>query len=156
MQADGLYKLHPDLRLVTDVAAFEAAVVRADAAQPGSDEELAVLAAADAAYTGEYLEGVDAIWAIARRAALARGYARVLHRSAQRRLTTDPPEAVAYAERLLAEDPTSERACELVLRCLKAAGDQDRARQIYRAFASRVRDDFGVEPAPGLAALVAT
>ncbi|HEY3109784.1 MAG TPA: tetratricopeptide repeat protein, partial [Chloroflexota bacterium] len=159
-QADGLYKglykLHPDLQLVTDVAAFEAALVRADAAQPGSDEELEALAAADAAYTGEYLEGVDATWAIARRAALTRGYARVLHRSAQRHLATDPPEAVAYAERLLAHDPTSERACELMLRCLKAAGDPDRARQIYRAFASRLRDDLGIEPGSSLAALVAT
>ncbi|HEY3111645.1 MAG TPA: bacterial transcriptional activator domain-containing protein, partial [Chloroflexota bacterium] len=77
-------------------------------------------------------------------------------RSAQRHLTTDLPAAVAYAERLLADDPTSERACELLLHCLKAAGDGDRAREIYRAFASRVRDDLGIEPAPGLAALVAS
>jgi DNA-binding SARP family transcriptional activator len=154
-QVDGLYKLHPELRLSTDVAAFEAALLRADAAEPGSDEELEALAAADEAYAGEYLEGLDAIWPIARRAALARGHARVLYRSAQRRLGTDALAAVALAERLLTADPTSERACELLLHCLKATGECDRARQTYRAFASRLREDLGIEPAPGLAALVA-
>ena len=89
-QENGVYQLHPDLPLTTDAAAFEEAVARADASPPGSVEEGEALAAADGLYAGPYLEGVDAVWVVARRAGLARAHARVLHRLAERALIADP------------------------------------------------------------------
>jgi DNA-binding SARP family transcriptional activator len=153
-QQGGLYLLNPELPLETDVAAFEAAVARADAAPAGSDEEGEALAAADAAYGGPYLEDVDAIWVRSHRARLARMHARVLHRLAQRALGDGPAAAVGHAERLLRTDPLSEAACELLLTCLLAAGQRDRARQVYRAFARRLEREVGVAPTPALAGLV--
>jgi len=153
-QQGGLYLLNPELALETDVAAFEAAVARADAAPAGADEEGEALSAADAAYGGPYLEDVDAIWVRSRRARLARTHARVLHRLAQRALGHDPPSAVGHAERLLRTDPLSEAACELLLTCLLAAGQRDRARQVYRAFTRRLEREVGVAPTPALAGMV--
>jgi DNA-binding SARP family transcriptional activator len=153
-QQGGLYQLNPELPLSTDVAVFERAIARADAAPAGSDEEGEALMAADAAYGGPYLEDVDARWAGSRRARLARMHARVLHRLAQRALGYDPPSAVGHAERLLRTDPLSEAACELLMTCLLAAGQPDRARQVYRAFARRLEREVGVVPAPALAGLV--
>jgi LuxR family maltose regulon positive regulatory protein len=151
---DGLYALSPELPLSTDVDAFEAAVARADAAPVGSDGEGAALAAADALYRGHYLDGVDAPWATARRAGLARVHARVLHRLAARALAGAPRAAVGHAERLQRTDPFSEAACELLLRAHLAAGEPDRARQAYRAFARRLERSLGVAPSRQLADMV--
>jgi LuxR family maltose regulon positive regulatory protein len=153
-QENGVYQLYPDLPLTTDAAAFEDAVARADAAAAGTVEEGEALAAADGLYAGPYLAGVDAVWAVSRRASLARAHARVLHRLAERALAADPRGAVGHAERLLRTDPMSERACELLIRCHRAAGEPDRARQAYRSFARRLKKELGVSPAPRLSALV--
>ncbi|HEY3078912.1 MAG TPA: BTAD domain-containing putative transcriptional regulator, partial [Chloroflexota bacterium] len=153
-QQGGLYLLNRELPLETDVAVFEAAVARADAASAGTDEEGDALAAADAAYGGPYLEDVDGTWVRSRRARLARMHARVLHRLAQRALGQDPASASRHAERLLRTDPLSEAACELLMTCLLAAGQRDRARQVYRAFARRLEREVGVPPTRALAGLV--
>jgi predicted ATPase/DNA-binding SARP family transcriptional activator len=58
----------------------------------------------------------------------------------------DSAEAIALAARLLEADPLDEAALRLYIDWLARAGQSTRARQAYREFVARLRDELGLEP----------
>lgn len=153
-QVSGVYRLHPDLPLKSDVAAFETLVSQAFAAS--GEDQRRLLRSADETYTGPYLEQVDPLWALPKREGLARAHARVLRRLIRLSMADDAPAiAAGYAERLVRAEPFSEDAVELLMRALIAAGERDRARRVYGSFARRIEKHLGELPPRGMAELVA-
>jgi DNA-binding SARP family transcriptional activator len=151
----GIYRLSPSLSLATDVAAFEAAAQRALSLPADAAETLEALQAADVSYGGEYLEGVEALWAMPRRRDLARQHAAVLRRLIELSLARNrPAEAAPVAERLIKEEPFNEQACELLIRSYLGAGERERARTAYRRFARRLERHLDAAPPPTLGQLV--
>jgi DNA-binding SARP family transcriptional activator len=150
----GHYRLNPDLAIVTDVAAFNAAASRALALPldaPGAGE---ALAQAEAAYSGDYLEGFAAPWVLGRRNALEKTYLQVLRRRVEQALVAGAgQDAVTGAERLLKHDPYSENACRLLVRAFLTLGNRERARAAYRAFARRFERHLDAPPSQALAEL---
>ena len=150
----GLYRLNPDLAIVTDVAAFNAAASRALALPLDAPDAGEALAQAEAAYSGDYLEGFVAPWVLGRRNALEKTYLQVLRRRVEQALTAGAgQEAVTGAERLLKHDPYSENACRLLVRAFLALGNPERARAAYRAFARRFERHLDAPPSRALAEL---
>src|SRR5580765_2001595 len=134
------------LELPTDVAEFEAALRdgRIDAALPR--------------YAGDLLAGFDdadseawTSWLGFERDRLRTAWrGAVLQRAAGE---IDASEGVALTGRLLEVDPLDEAALRLHLQALARSGQAGRARQVYRAFALRLREDLGLPPGTELQAL---
>jgi DNA-binding SARP family transcriptional activator len=154
LQSEGeVRRLDPAIAIATDADTFEAAAALALAEREvDAPEADRALAAADALYAGPYLAEHPAGWTLLRRRRLARLHASVLRARVEVLLAGPrPSEAIDPAERLLRSTPLSERACQLLVSTLVATGEEDRARQIYRAFARRLEREVGVEPGPELA-----
>ena len=62
--------------------------------------------------------------------------------------------AARWARRVAALAPEDERAVRRVLMMLDRAGDRAGAMRVYEEFATRLRQDYGVEPSPETLALV--
>ena len=65
----------------------------------------------------------------------------------------EPAEGVQLSRRLLELDPLDEAALRAHMQCLAQAGQPAQARQAYRAFAARLRQELGVTPGVELKAL---
>jgi predicted ATPase/Tfp pilus assembly protein PilF len=130
----------------TDVAAFEAALSE----QRPAD--------ALAARSGELLVGFEddaseawSSWLNFERDRLRAAWrAAALHRLG---LEIDAGEAVDLSARLLEADPLDEAALQAQLVWLARSGQGARARQVYAAFAQRLRQDLGLAPGAALKAL---
>lgn len=82
---------------------------------------------------------------------MAAAGARELMHGAER--VGDLENAVAWARRGVAIDPDDELATQHLIRLLDRHGDRTGALQTYEDFARRLRDEFGLEPAPDTQAL---
>lgn len=107
---------------------------------------------------GELLEGLhfprdDAfqIWLDAERRHLAQATHAVLREGALARLARgDAEAAVGLATRMVARDPLDESARVVLVRCLRAAGRLEEARDQVRDAAALIRRELGVEPSSAL------
>ncbi|HTS83453.1 MAG TPA: BTAD domain-containing putative transcriptional regulator [Myxococcaceae bacterium] len=133
-----------------DVAAFEAAVAQAAAAEGEEAERFALHRAAEL-YRGDLLPACYDAWIEGERQRL-----RQLHRRALARLAEllergrDYGAAAAHLQRLLQEEPTDEESCRALMRVLALSGDRAGALRLYRDHAATLRRELGVEPGPAL------
>lgn len=142
--------VHLDAALVTsDVEAFEAALA-------ADDPERAV-----ALYAGPFLDGVyvsDAPeferWSDEQRIRLEHRYREALETVAHRCAAAgDRLAAVEALRALAARDPYNARIAIALMNALGAAGDRAGALQHARVHETLVREEFGMEPDPGVVAL---
>lgn len=105
------------------------------------------LAAAEAAYAGDFLEEDPySDWSVALREEARATYLRVAHALAEAAAAAgDHEAAVGYLLRLLQRDPYDERAHLARVAALAAIGAHGEARRAYRAYAGRM-EEIGVEP----------
>lgn len=64
----------------------------------------------------------------------------------------EAPEAVAVAERLVTADPLDEEASRSLIVALRASGDASRARRVFAALETTLRETLGVAPEAGVRA----
>ncbi len=128
-----------------DVARF---VDDARRALAGADSSLDELAAAEARYTGEYLDDEPyADWAVGLREEARSLYLRVAQRLAEQLRAVGRLEHAGHLYlRLLQRDPYDEAAHLALIRVLDAAGHRGEARRAYRTYSARMAE-LGVEPA---------
>jgi predicted ATPase/DNA-binding SARP family transcriptional activator len=117
------------------------------AARRGEGEELR---AAASLYRGPLLEGCDAEWILAERAALGETYLQVLERLAA---ASPPEEAAGYLRRVLAVDAAREPAHQRLLEALAAAGDHAGVTRAYRDFRLYLQEEMGTAPSAETAGL---
>ncbi len=133
----------------SDVGEFEDALARGD---PARAAEL---------YAGPFLDGFSLPgaaeferWSEAERERLATAYAGALEALAgEAEERGDGREAAGWWKRLAAHDPYSSRVTARLMRVLAAAGDRAGALQHARTYAALLREELGVEPDAGVAAL---
>ncbi|MBX3636362.1 MAG: tetratricopeptide repeat protein [Rubrivivax sp.] len=134
--------------VATDLQALESAL-------PAGDAQRAVAAAA----AGPALDGLDdpsnaawTEWLAATRQRLVGSWQSAAW--ALLPLLPDQASRIALADRLLALDPLDETAMAARLQAELAQGQAARARRLYEAFARRLAEELGVEPARPLRALM--
>ncbi len=146
----GTDELRLETRIVdSDVSSFTGAVARGD------------LAAAVDLYGGPFLDGVHLPevpelerWIEQKRQELARSYQSALARLAAQALEVrDYTAAIAFAERLVAADPLSERATVLLMEALAASGDVASALERARVHAALLRQELGTDVDASVSAL---
>jgi DNA-binding SARP family transcriptional activator/TolB-like protein len=133
----------------SDVADFEGALASGDRS-----------GAADI-YRGPFMDGFhinDAPeyerWIDGERDRLARTYAGALEQLAQQYTEAGrTTEAVAVLRKLAAHDPYSGRVASMLMLALEASGDRAAALQHERAHAALLKEEFGADPDPDVAAL---
>jgi DNA-binding SARP family transcriptional activator/tRNA A-37 threonylcarbamoyl transferase component Bud32 len=131
-------------RLHCDVIAFRQAV-------RSSEWRVAV-----AQYAGQFLEGfyVDHAleferWVDSERADIERDYGKSLRKLAEAEAAAGRLEEAAESwGRFAAHDPHNSEAVIQLMQALAAVGERGRALKIAGAYATRVRDDLGIEPDP--------
>jgi DNA-binding SARP family transcriptional activator len=139
-----------------DVAAFDAALARAEAAPAGSEEAAAALRAAVDLYGGDLLEGCYDEWI-----GEVRDRYRDRYRAALRQLTSllaergGHAEAVRLGRELVRCDPLQEDAYRLLMRVHDGAGDRAGAVRVYHECVTTLRRELGVDPSPATAAAYA-
>jgi DNA-binding SARP family transcriptional activator len=127
-----------------DVAAFEAALARADREEDGG---LAALREAAALYRGDLLEGRHDEWLLGERERLRQRFLGALERlTALLQARGEVADAIGYAERLLLADPLREDAYRLLMRLHDGRGDRARALRTYHACAATLERELGVAP----------
>ncbi len=138
-----LRREHLDIDVEQFLRRAAAALTGAEAT--GTDQ----LAAAEAAYTGDFCEEDRyADWAAVLREEARVTYVSVARAVAQRHADgADHETAARYLLRLLACEPYDEQAHLLLVRELDAAGRHGDARRMYRAYAARMAE-LDVEQAP--------
>jgi len=148
----GTDELRLDAGIVgSDVFDFNEALARGD------------LAAAVDLYAGPFLDAVHVPgapelerWIEQRRQELARSYQSALTRLATQAMERrDDAAGIAFAERLVAADPLSERATVLLMEALEASGDISAALERARAHASAVRQELDAEVDTTVSAIAA-
>ena len=128
-----------------DIAAFEAALARAEAESP--DGGLAALRDAVELYTGDLLEGWYDEWLLADRERLRQRYLAALERLiALHEARGELVQAIQDAERLLRHDPLHEESYRLLMRLYDTRGDRARALRVYHACTATLERELGVEP----------
>jgi DNA-binding SARP family transcriptional activator len=136
--------------VAVDVEAFfaEANAGLAAHATGRTREAVELLASAEAAYAGDFLEEVYDDWAVS-----LREEARTLYVDIARALAEiagaagELDEAARYLLRILSRDGHDERAHLDLVRALTRAGRHGEARRQYRSYVERM-EEIGVEPAP--------
>ncbi|GEM_PF-532210 len=94
-------------------------------------------------------EDAYADWAQQPRRELQRRYVDVLEGAAAAALAVgEPAEAVAHAERAIAEEPLRETAHLLLAQALAASGDRAAALDVLAAFEARLADELGLALSP--------
>ena len=130
-----------------DVAAFEEALARADAADAA--DVPSALRDAVAAYAGDLLEGCYDDWLLEERERLSQRHLEALERLAELlEELGEHAQAIPYAERLLRQDPLREQTYRLLMRLYDARGDRARAVRVYHACTATLERELGVEPSP--------
>lgn len=130
-----------------DVAAFEEALARADAAEHDPDAEVAALRDAAALYAGDLLAGSYDEWLLGARERLHHRHLAALRRLAELLSARgEHADATHFAQELLRGDPLQEAAYRLAMRVHAAAGDRARAVRAYHACATMLRRELGAEP----------
>jgi len=130
--------------LLAGLAAFDAALARAEA-EPGASE--AALAEAVELYAGDLLQGSYDEWLAEERERLRQRCLQALERLVELlEARGDLAAATGRAERLLREDPLREPTYQALMRLHDARGDRARALRVYHACAATLARELGVEP----------
>jgi predicted ATPase/DNA-binding SARP family transcriptional activator len=132
-----------------DVAEFEQALARADAAEQQRDPHAlrVALEQAIAVHQGELLPSCYDDWIVPERERLRQTFTETL----QRLLLLleregQPREAIPYAERLLRHDPLREETYRELMRLHAECGDRAGVRRVYQTCATVLERELGVEP----------
>jgi DNA-binding SARP family transcriptional activator len=133
----------------TDVAAFTAAVERAETSEPGSDAELAALREASELYRGDLLEDCYDDWVVAERERLRDRSVFVWRRLAEALSGRGAhAEAIAAGREVTRRAPLDEDGYRLRMHFHAAAGDTTGALRVYHECTAILRQELGVEPSP--------
>jgi predicted ATPase/DNA-binding SARP family transcriptional activator len=134
-----------------DLAAFEQALARADAAAQRSDLPAlqAALEQADNLYRGELLPGCYDEWIVPERERLRHSHQHALEQllslfESQGNLVV----AIRYAQRLIALDPLSEDLTRRLMRLFALNNDRASALHVYHTCVTTLQRELGVDPAP--------
>lgn len=143
----------PDFQL--DVAGFEDAIAKADAAHKAGHRhsELTSLEQAAGAYGGDLLPGCYDDWVIPERERLRQSFADVLGRlaathEAERNLAA----AIAAMQRRLTLDPLHEESYITLMRLHALNDDRAGALRVYQAGVSTFKQELGLEPSEAMQA----
>ncbi|HEY7697189.1 MAG TPA: BTAD domain-containing putative transcriptional regulator, partial [Vicinamibacteria bacterium] len=131
-----------------DVAEFERAVERARALRSEDPSgERAALEEAARLYTGDLLPDVYDEWAEPLREGLRRKCLEALHRLVSLfEREGDPGGALAYAERMVKQDPLDEESYRQLMRLYALKGDRAGALRVYHRCETALRRELDVEP----------
>jgi DNA-binding SARP family transcriptional activator/predicted ATPase len=133
---------NPAAAVWLDVAEFERASASAAAT---------VLAEAVALYSGDLFATLYDDWIFPERERLRNQYLSVLNQLvAEHRAQRDYAPAIAYAQRLLSQDPLRTDVVRQLMSLRYEAGDSAGALQEYKVFVRLLRSELGVEPTPEL------
>ena len=139
--------LHPRCRV--DVWSLRRAVAALDApgAEPISEDTVSALVAAAQMWRGPFQDGGDSLWALVVREALQMDYLRALQALMHHALDCRNHDcALAYGQRVLAEDPFRESVhCE-VLWLLVLTGQRARAIRMHARLTDLLRKELGIGP----------
>jgi len=130
-----------------DAAAVDVELFLHDAREGLNTSDLRLLRAAEAAYSGDFLEeDVYADWAAGMRDEARALYVRVARVLAERG-PCDPDATAGYLLRILQRDQYDERAHLGLVAAYQASGAHGEARRAYRTYVQRM-GELEVEPAP--------
>jgi DNA-binding SARP family transcriptional activator len=130
-----------------DQTAVDVELFLHDAREGLNTSDLRLLRAAEAAYSGDFLEeDVYADWAAGMREEARALYVRVARVLAERG-RRDPDAAAGYMLRILQRDQYDERAHLGLVTAFQASGAHGEARRAYRTYVQRMAE-LEVEPAP--------
>ncbi|MFN8493475.1 MAG: BTAD domain-containing putative transcriptional regulator [Caldilineaceae bacterium] len=145
----------PDAPCTLDVAEFEAALTRAQAALRAQDEASAQVALQTAVvhYHGDLLLGCYEEWVLAERERWREAYLKALEQLILLLETRrDYPAAIDYAQRLLRHDPLHETTYGHLMRLHVLHGDPASALRVYHTCATFLQRELGVNPNPQIQA----
>ncbi len=134
-----------------DVVDFQAAIADASSARMEEDRarEMQALTAAVHLYEDDLLPGLYDDWITPLREEYRKRISEVLQRLATLfEEQSEYPEAIPYAERLVALDPLSESHHQLLIRLHAANHDRSSALRAYHRCMRILRREMGVEPGP--------
>ena len=118
--------------------------------------DAATRADAVALVEGDFLAGLEDEWLVVERERLRASYLdALLELAIERRHARDFSAAIAFGERLLAEDDLREDVLREIVTARYEAGDRSGALAAFEPFAKRLHDAIGVEPSPETVALIA-
>ena len=118
--------------------------------------DAATRADAVALVEGDFLADLEDEWLVVERERLrARYLDALLELAIERRHARDFSAAIAFGERLLAEDDLREDVLREIVTARYEAGDRSGALAAFDRFAARLQESIGVEPSPETVALVA-
>ena len=136
-------------RLWVDAKEFEALSCQSDGSAAAAD-----LYAADL-YAADLLENYDDEWVIVERDRLrSLAVSNLAKLTAACRSKREFEPAIRFAARLLDLEPWREDVVRLMIKLRYEAGDRSGAFNEYERFASRLREDMGIEPMPETRALM--
>jgi DNA-binding SARP family transcriptional activator/predicted ATPase len=136
----------PDADCWSDLAAFEEAVARADAAAT-RDAARGALAEAASHYGGDLLPGCYEEWVLPERERLRQRYLDVLERLTDLlEEELDLRGAIHHAQTLLRHDPLHEATYRRLMRLHALAGERARALRVYHTCATTLERELGVPP----------
>ncbi|MEW6180862.1 MAG: tetratricopeptide repeat protein [Chloroflexota bacterium] len=105
-------------------------------------------------YKGEFLPEINDEWALQERERLHQKYLAVLKRLIELYLeTSQPVEAITFANKYLQYDPTNENIHQIILRCYASMGNMNMVEKHYKMLANLLEKEMGGEPNPQTIAL---
>jgi DNA-binding SARP family transcriptional activator len=143
---EGRYRFNWESEYWYDVEMMErlvAETVRRDVPQA----DITLLEQVIELYQGDYLRGVDGIWAEPTRLRLRETYAFTLHQLGEKYAELEKPEkAIEVYKSLLVHEPCQEAAHRELMRCYQSIGNRDYAIRQYHTCAETLREELGVSP----------
>lgn len=150
--ADGSYRIHPELRVDTDVDRFERALSRARSAERAGDDDGALAGYRDvlAEYRGDFAaDSPYGNWTLLPRETLRLSFIDALDRMSRILLRTGrASDCVATALRMLDLDPFREDAHRMLMRCYAHDGRTYQALRQYELCRSILAATLDVRPEP--------
>ena len=135
-----------DADCTLDVAAFEDALAAASQ-KPNPEASISLLAMAVEQYAGPLLPGFYDDWLLGERERLAQSYSQALEKLAQlSEEERDYADAIAWAQRLLHQDPVHEATYRRLMRLYALTENRATALRTYHACVSVLEQELDVEP----------
>jgi DNA-binding SARP family transcriptional activator len=143
----GHYRVNPALNLQYDVLEFVGSLVEARTAE-GAEAEESWQYAIDL-YRGDYLQGHDDAWIIARRSDFREGYLEALTELARIRQAQGEDEAaLGLFLRAVSESPNREDLHREVIYLYGQLGRRSEAAEHYQGLKSTMEQRYGIAPSP--------
>ncbi len=146
-------QLNPDISMWVDVLELEK---NAHSESVGGSLQSTIenLKSEIALYRADFLADFYDDWILAEREHYHALYLNTLLRLVQElRAQSEYDHAIEYAQRVLATDPSNERAHQHLMFCFMATGNRPAALEQYEKCERALREDLAVEPSPETAAL---